>query len=349
MVGGHPPHPPAGEHPCTPGVRPPQPPNPGGSPGTAPPGADEEHRCTPGNRLAGTSGEDAWGLAGPETMAWRINGEMVGLLGWGRAILLQVAHPLVAAGVAEHSQFAQDALGRLRRLHRTLGAMLTLTFGTSDEAAAVARHVDGIHGRIRGTLAAPTGTLAAGTAYFARNPDLLRWVHATYVDSALRTYQLYVGPLTRAEQDRYCAETTAIEPLLHIPDGYLPRDGASLTAYVDGMLASGTIAVGAPARRIAAELLAPLGPPVLRPLETLLQLPIAGLLPPALRAAYGLPWSPRHARALRVSAALVRRVRPALPAPLCRWPQARAAERRVRAARRRAAVGYSPAPGIPRQ
>src|SRR5579883_2783724 len=130
-------------------------------------------------------------------MAWRINGEIAGLLGWGRAILLQVAHPLVAAGVSEHSQFAHDALGRARRLRRTLGAMLTLTFGSYDEAVAVARHIDGIHGRIRGTLAAPTGTLAAGTPYFARDPDLLRWVHATYVDSALRTYLLYVGPLSR--------------------------------------------------------------------------------------------------------------------------------------------------------
>src|SRR5918911_4259162 len=169
-------------------------------------------------------------------MAWRINGEMLGLLGWGCAILLQMAHPLVAAGVSEHSHFARDALGRLWRLQRTLGAMLKLTFGTHEEVVAVARHIDGIHGRIHGTLGAPTGTLAAGTPYSARDPNLLRWVHATYVDSALRTYELYVGPLSRAEQDRYCAEATAIEPLLNIPTGYLPRDTASLRAYMDDML-----------------------------------------------------------------------------------------------------------------
>src|SRR5205085_7905617 len=69
------------------------------------------------------------GFAGPASIAWRINGERVGLLGWGRAILLQVAHPLVAAGVAQHSQFARDPLGRLRRLQRTLDASLALTFG----------------------------------------------------------------------------------------------------------------------------------------------------------------------------------------------------------------------------
>src|SRR5437764_14232011 len=92
------------------------------------------------------------GLAGPSSLAWRINGEMLGLLGWGRAILLQVAHPLVAAGVAEHSHFSSARLDRVRRLRRTLDAMLTLTFGTRDEAVAVARHIDGIHGRVRGAL-----------------------------------------------------------------------------------------------------------------------------------------------------------------------------------------------------
>jgi uncharacterized protein (DUF2236 family) len=262
-------------------------------------------------------------------IAWWINGEMAGLLGWGRAILLQVAHPLVAAGVAEHSQFTADPLGRLRRLRRTLDAMLTLTFGTADEAAAVARHIDGIHGRVRGTLGEPVGALPAGTPYFARDPALLRWVHATFVDSALRVYQLYVGPLTSAEQDRYCAEATAIEPLLHIPAGYLPRNAAALQEYLNAMLASGQITVGDPARRIARALLAPLGPPPLRPLEALVRLPIVGLLPPPVRAAYGFPWTPRHARTLAVSAALVRGVQPILPAALRRWPIARAAKRRA--------------------
>jgi uncharacterized protein (DUF2236 family) len=263
-------------------------------------------------------------------MAWRINGEVAGLLGWGRAILLQVAHPLVAAGVAEHSQFATDAVGRLRRLQRTLNAMLTLTFGTLDEATAVARHIDGIHGRVRGELRQATGALPAGTAYFARDPALLRWVHATFVDSALRVYELYVGPLSQAERDRYCLETTAIEPLLHIPAGYLPRDAAALDAYLDGMLASGEIAVGETARGIARALLAPLGPRALRPLETLFRLPIVGLLPPAVRVGYGFRWTPRHARALAVSAGVCRWLRQGLPGALCRWPAARAAERRYR-------------------
>ena len=286
--------------------------------------------ATPAAPRAAAAGDR---LAGPSSLAWRINGEMVGLLGWGRAILLQVAHPLVAAGVAEHSHFSSARLDRVQRLQRTLNAMLTLTFGSRDEAVAVARHIDGIHGRVRGALHEPAGPLPAGAPYFARNPELLRWVHATYVDSALRVYQLYLGPLSTAQQDSYLRETTAIAPLLHIPDDYLPATTTALAAYMKRMLASDEIVVTDTARTLARALLAPVAPPLLRPLEWLLQLPIAGLLPPRIRAAYGLAWSPRHARALALSTAASRRVLPRLPAALRRWPIARAAEHRYAALR----------------
>jgi len=65
-------------------------------------------------------------------VAWRIHRERVLLAGWGRAILLQLAHPTVARGVAEHSGFTAERWGRLRRLHRTLSAMLALTFGSEE-------------------------------------------------------------------------------------------------------------------------------------------------------------------------------------------------------------------------
>jgi uncharacterized protein (DUF2236 family) len=262
------------------------------------------------------------------SVAWRINGERAVLLGWGRAILLQVAHPLVAAGVAEHSHFAAEPLGRLRRLQRTLDAMLALTFGTAEEAAAAAKRIDDIHGRVRGSLGTAVGPYAAGAPYFARDPRLLRWVHATFLDSALRVYVLYVGPLAPADQDRYCAEATGIAPLLGIPDGYLPATVADLHCYLDEMLASGEIAVGDDARRVARELLRPMAPPALRPLERLLQLPTVGLLPPSLRAAYGLRWTARREELLRRTAALSRRALPLLPGKLRRWPAAQAAERR---------------------
>lgn len=271
----------------------------------------------------------AQGQVGAGSVAWRVNGERVVLLGWGRAILLQLAHPLVAAGVAEHSHFQTAPLARLARLNRTLQAMLTLTFGTPAEAARVARHIDGLHGRISGTLGADTGDLAAGTRYSARDPALLLWVHATFADTALRTYEMFVRPLSAAERDRYCAEASTIAPLFNIPPGVLPTTHAELQTYLAAMLASERIAVGAAARGMTRSLLAPLGPPPLRPLEALLQLPIVGLLPPHLRAAYGLPWCARRARVLHRWAALSRRLHPWLPAVATRWPLARQAARRL--------------------
>ncbi|HZU06682.1 MAG TPA: oxygenase MpaB family protein [Chloroflexota bacterium] len=282
----------------------------------------------------------AVGCVGPGSMAWRINGEVVGLLGWGRAILLQLAHPLVAAGVADHSRFAREPRGRLRRLRHTLDAMLTLTYGSPAEVAAVAQHINATHDRVHGVLREAVGPFPAGTPYTAHDPHLLRWVHATFVDSALRVYQLYVRPLSRAEQDQYCAEAATSGPLLGMPPGYLPASAAALEAYLAAMLASGEIVVGETARALARALLAPLSPP-LRPLEAFLYLPMVGLLPPAIREGYGLPWTPRHERALAVSAAVVRRLLPLLPSALRRWPAARAAEARGRRGWR--------APGLPGQ
>src|SRR5262249_8552062 len=109
-------------------------------------------------------------------VAWKVNRERVMLAGWGTAILMQFSHPLVAAGVAEHSVFCDHTRAWLHRMSRTVGAMLSLTFGTPEESAATAARIDAIHGRVTGTLAAPDGLYPAGTGYRARDPELLLWV-----------------------------------------------------------------------------------------------------------------------------------------------------------------------------
>ena len=153
----------------------------------------------------------------PAKVARRVNGEAVVLLGWGRAILLQLAHPLVAAGVAEHSGFGGGPLNYVRRTHRTVGAMLALTFGSPEEMRDRANRINAIHRRVHGVLREPTRHFAVGTPYSATDPDLLRWVHATIVESQLRAYELFVGPLTDDERDQYCAEAAEVAPLLSIP------------------------------------------------------------------------------------------------------------------------------------
>jgi uncharacterized protein (DUF2236 family) len=265
---------------------------------------------------------------GAESVVWKVNAEVVVLLGWARAILLQLAHPLVAAAIADHSTFRSHPGGRLARLQQTVRAMLALTFGTDEEVAAAARAINAIHDRVHGRRDGRAGPFAM-ESYSAHDPELLRWVHATLLDSLPLVYELYVGPLTSEEKDRYCAEATGMEALLGIPEGYLPASQAALRAYMASMLSSGAIFVTDEARALAHDVLVAPSSPALWPLLTVARLPTIGLLPPALREAYGFPWNRRHERALRVSAAAIRAVVFRTPPLLRHWSLARAAYRRV--------------------
>src|SRR5207249_5330019 len=187
----------------------------------------------------------------PAPMTWRIHREIVLLAGWGRAILLQLAHPLVAQGVADHSGFATESGGHVRRLSRTLHAMLDLTFGQPHDAAQAAERINRIHDRVHGALAGRTGAFAAGTGYSAHDPALLAWVHATLLDSFLVTYELFVAPLSAGEGDRYCAESSRVEPLLGVPEGRLPRSHVELTRFIADKLAGQEICVGDTARALS--------------------------------------------------------------------------------------------------
>jgi uncharacterized protein (DUF2236 family) len=262
------------------------------------------------------------------SMAWRLHREVVLLAGWGRAILLQVAHPLIARGVADHSPFAAEPWGRVKRLERTLRAMLTLTFGTPEEITAVAAQINRIHDGIQGRLGEPAGAFDRGASYSAHDPALLGWVHATLLDSFLLTYERFVAPLTPAERDRYCREAGAGGSRLGIPQGRAPQSAAELAACMKRMLESGDICVTAAAREIAREVLAPPAPWPALPLLALARLPAIGLLPPSIRAAYGFAWSSRQERALQLLCAVVRGALPLVPSPLRYWPAARAAAAR---------------------
>ncbi len=267
---------------------------------------------------------------GADSVAWKINSEIVLLLGWNPAILLQVAHPLVAAGVVDHSLFLADPAGRVRRLWRTLNVMFNLTFGVPAEVQHAADTINAIHDRVNGELRQASGPFEAGRRYSAHDPELLRWVHCTMLEVFPRAYRLYVGTLTDAEWDRYCAEASRVEPLLGLPDGYLPASLPALRAYLDGMLRSGAIAVSDESRLLAHDILRPRLPLPLRPLLPFFQWPMIGLLPPAVRKAYGFRWDGRRERLLHDSARLVRPLLALTPGLLRHWPAARRAVARAR-------------------
>jgi uncharacterized protein (DUF2236 family) len=211
----------------------------------------------------------------PESVTWRVNQEPALLLGGGRALLMQVAHPAVAAGVAEHSDFHRRPVGRLLR---TLELTLNLTFGAREQALDAARQINSVHRRVR------------GAGYSARDPRLLLWVHATLIDSALVAYQAFVGPLGAGEREAYYQEAKLLGGLLGIANAAYPPALADFDAYMRSMLDGDELAVDGRARELAA---AVLRPPV-RGVPGLVYTPgravTAGLLPARLRRAYRLPW-----------------------------------------------------------
>src|SRR6185295_8078484 len=115
----------------------------------------------------------------------RVNAERMVLFGWSRSILLQMAHPLIAAGVADHSHFRSGARAAVARLRGTVRSMLSLAFGDADSCARSIATIRAIHARVHGQLRETTGVYPAGTPYSAEDPALVVWVHATYIDSVL--------------------------------------------------------------------------------------------------------------------------------------------------------------------
>jgi uncharacterized protein (DUF2236 family) len=279
----------------------------------------ERHRAEARERLR------AAGLtrSGPGSVSWTINREIVVVAGWGRAILLQLAHPLVAAGVEEHSRFRGSMTAGFGRFRSTIGAMLSLTFGDEEDALSTAAGINAIHDRVCGRLEVPAGVFPAGATYSAHHAELLRWVHATLIDSILLTYQLLVRPLAPEERDRYCAEAAVMEPLLDIPAGLLPRDATELDRYMRDMLGSGRIAITPGSRALARAVLFPPRWRLLWPAFRPVQLITIGLLPAAVRDAYGFEWTRRDPRALARWTTGVRLLRRLMPPCAREWPTSR--------------------------
>jgi len=230
---------------------------------------------------------------------------------------MQLAHPLVAMGVSEHSDYMSDPYGRSWNTF-LLGQMLT--FGSSATALRAARTINRLHKHVHGTLPAQAGAYSGGTPYDARDPELLLWVHATLIDTILLMYPLFVGPLSTSEQEQYYQESKAMGRLLGLSSVQMPRTVRDLQQYVNDMIHSDRLAATPQARRLAQQVLFPPAPRTIRPLLHLnLQLTCA-LLPQPIRAIYGLEWGNWRQRAFDVSTWSIRTVMPHLPAHLRELP-----------------------------
>jgi uncharacterized protein (DUF2236 family) len=272
------------------------------------------------------------GLFGPSSEVWRIGRERVLLAGGAAALLLQIAHPLVATGVAEHSDFPRRAFDRLRS---TLDATLRITFGDRDQAADAAASVRGTHARVRGTLAEAIGDHPAGTSYDAADPELALWVHATLIVTALGTYRRLVGPLTAEARSRYYEEAKAFGGLFGVSEALMPQTLQDFHGYVRRMVQGEALAVGEIARTLARDIIDPPVPAVLAAGRPLNRLVTASLLPRRVREGFGLGWSALDRSAFATLSLAARLAVPALPPALRFWGHYRAAVRRV-------GLGYAP-------
>jgi uncharacterized protein (DUF2236 family) len=265
------------------------------------------------------------GLYGPGSMSWSVGREGGLMLAGGTASLMQLAHPFVAQGVADHSATREDTLGRFLRTFDNVYAML---FGTLDQAVSSARRVHIIHERVKGTIPEATSGLPAGTTYAANDRGALLWVHATLIANAVRAHDLLIRPLTPEERSAYYEESKRFALLFGLSEDDVPADWDAFERYFDGMITSGAIAPSRPAREMAAFLLEP-PHPAIESLWRWSAVVTAALLPPSLREGYGLRFERRERRLFEASIRALRHVYPHLPARLRFVPAYVEAERRL--------------------
>jgi uncharacterized protein (DUF2236 family) len=247
------------------------------------------------------------GIFGPLSISWKIDREAVLFLGAGRAALLQLAHPWVAAALDQHSNLRSDPLARF---HNTFRVVFTAIFGTSQQALAASRSLYNLHTRIQGNIPASVGAFRRGSHYQANEVDALRWVFATLAESALIAYESVLPKLLAAEKDAYYAESKTLAMLFGIPPSALPADWAAFERYNRGMWASNILAVNPLSREMAHRVLHGRGSWV--PVPHWYRALTAAWMPETLREAFALPYGEREqhaaARALRWLPRLYRRM-----------------------------------------
>lgn len=252
---------------------------------------------------------------GPDSFIWRVTGDRRLLLAGGAALILQVSHPAVGAGVDQHSDFLADPW---KRLDDTLQAALRYVFGGT-AALAEGRRLRELHKGIQGVD-------FNGERYHALHMETYFWVHATLFYALVEVNRTFDYPLTESQRERLYAEWRQLGGVLGIPERVMPADLAAFDAYF-ARTVSEVLIDNPTVRQVLDSLsLREIGPPPLwyvpnalwapaRPLgRTVLRLGTVGLLPAEMRDRLGLRWTERDARRLRTLAVGLRAAAPLAPA-----------------------------------
>jgi uncharacterized protein (DUF2236 family) len=249
----------------------------------------------------------------PGSVTWRIAGDGRLMAGAGFALLLQVSHPVVGAGVAEHSDFRNDPWGRL---WRTLDYVNLSVFGGPGAAAEIGRRTREMHKRIKGVR-------PDGERYHALDPEAFAWVHATLAHSILRSHQLFGRPATPWEREVFYADWRRVGRLIGVRDRDLPAGVKAFDAYVQRMIDEELVhnetvdavleTLVAPARPDVPLLTEPAWRVLRRPAARAGRVITYGMIGPQLRERFGLPWTRADQAEFAAISALSRASGPVLP------------------------------------
>jgi len=254
------------------------------------------------------------GFFRPDSVTWRVHSDPSMVVGGIRALLEQALHPEAMSGVAAHSNFREDAWGRLQRTGDYVG---TLTFGTQEEAEKLAARVRKVHAMLK-----------------LDDQKLLLWVHMAMVDAFLDTAIRSGLQLSEAEQDRYIDEMITFALLVGIEESRVPRSRHELSEYFREI--SGELSASDDAKRAALFIAIPPLPPLLRfgtpiaPLWGGIASLAAASLPRWARSLYGWPTLPGHESATDLALKSTRSALKLLPQSFRESPQMKAARERNR-------------------
>jgi uncharacterized protein (DUF2236 family) len=254
-------------------------------------------------------------VPGPRSASWRMFGD-VRLFGAAPyALLLQVAHPTIGAGVSEHSEFAKDPWGRL---WRTLDYVTSTVYGGPELAAATGRRIREMHKLIKGVK-------PDGERYSALEPEAYAWVHATLAEAAVRGTHRLVRPLRPDQLERFWEEWRRLGRIAGVRERDLPATWAGYEEYFDAMVRERlerTTAV----EEVLEALTGPVPPPpyvgartwrAARPFVLHeVRAPSIWMMPPVLRERLGLKWTRAQELEMRALARASRAATPAVPARL---------------------------------
>jgi uncharacterized protein (DUF2236 family) len=251
----------------------------------------------------------AEGIFGPHSVCWKVDRECALFLGAGRAALLQLAHPWVAAALDQHSNLRSDPLARF---HNTFRVVFTMVFGTLDQALAASRHLYELHTHILGEIPGDIGRFAQGSKYAANEVNALLWVYATLIESALIAHDCVLPPLSNHERETYYTESVRISALFGIPPAALPANWQAFENYMTSMVSSDALGVNSLSRELAHGVLHGRGSwlPVPKWYRTV----TIAWLPERLQREFGLEFGTREQRAAATAAKWLPRIYRRLPA-----------------------------------